>query len=46
MEAIVPIGYLVNKGADITVIGPKKVGLKLITTTMNLLLRTKWERLA
>ena len=24
MEAIVPIGYLVNKGADITVIGPKK----------------------
>lgn len=28
LEAIVPIGYLVNKGVDITVIGPKKGKVK------------------
>ena len=41
MEAIVPIGYLVNKGADITVIGPKKGRVKAYNNNFELIIENE-----
>ena len=41
MEVIVPIGYLVNKGVDITVIGPNKGRIKAYNNDFEMLIENE-----
>ena len=41
MEVIVPIGYLVNKGVDITVIGPQKGRVKAYNSDLEIIVENE-----